>query len=90
MLQSVAEIANRCPGAKIEVTGHTDSIGGREANKQLSEQRARSVVSFLSQRGVAAARVEAAGYGDTRPIVSNDSEANRAKNRRIEFKVLTH
>ena len=90
MLQSVAEIANRCPGARIEVTAHTDSIGGREANKQLSEQRARSVVSFLSQRGVAAARVEAAGYGDTRPIVPNDSEGNRAKNRRIEFKVLTH
>ena len=90
ILQSVADIANRCPAVKIEVTGHTDSVGGRDANRQLSEQRARSVVSFLSQRGVAAARVQAAGYGDTRPIVPNDSEANRAKNRRIEFKVLAH
>jgi len=43
----------------------------------------------LSQRGVAAARIEAAGYGDTRPIAPNDTETNRAKNRRIEFRVLT-
>jgi outer membrane protein OmpA-like peptidoglycan-associated protein/polyisoprenoid-binding protein YceI len=90
ILQSVAEIANRCPAAKIEVTGHTDSVGGKENNRQLSEQRARAVLGFLSQRGVAPTRVEAAGYGDSRPIVPNDSEANRAKNRRIEFRVLTH
>jgi outer membrane protein OmpA-like peptidoglycan-associated protein len=90
ILQSVAEIANRCPAVKIEVTGHTDSIGGKENNRQLSEQRARSVLGFLSQRGVAATRVEAAGYGDSRPIVPNDTETNRAKNRRIEFRVLTH
>lgn len=90
ILQSVAEIANRCPAAKIAVGGHTDSVGGKEANRQLSEQRARAVVGFLSQRGVAAGRIEAAGYGDTRPIVSNDTEVNRAKNRRIEFRVLAH
>jgi OOP family OmpA-OmpF porin len=87
LLQSVAEIANRCPDVRIEVTGHTDSVGGRDFNKTLSQQRARSVVTFLSQRGVAGARVEAAGFGDTRPLVPNDTEANRAKNRRIEFKV---
>jgi outer membrane protein OmpA-like peptidoglycan-associated protein len=87
LLQSVAEIANRCPEVKIEVTGHTDSVGGRDFNKTLSQQRARSVVTFLSQRGVAGPRVEAAGFGDTRPLVPNDTEANRAKNRRIEFKV---
>jgi OmpA-OmpF porin, OOP family len=90
ILQSVAEIANRCAAVKIAVAGHTDSVGGKEANKQLSEQRAGSVVGFLSQRGVTAARIEAAGYGDTRPIVPNDTEANRAKNRRIEFRVLAH
>jgi OmpA-OmpF porin, OOP family len=90
MLQSVADIASRCPGARIEVTGHTDSIGGREANRSLSEQRARTVLGFLVQHGVAATRVEAAGYGDTRPIAPNDTDANRAKNRRIEFKVVTH
>lgn len=87
LLNSVADIANRCPAAKIEVTGHTDSVGGREANKQLSEGRARSVVSYLAQRGIPASRIESAGYGDTRPIGPNDTEANRAKNRRIEFRV---
>jgi outer membrane protein OmpA-like peptidoglycan-associated protein len=72
-----------------QFTGHTDSIGAKDANLQLSEQRAHAVVKFLSQRGVAAARIEAAGYGDTRPIAPNDTETNRAKNRRIEFRVLT-
>jgi OOP family OmpA-OmpF porin len=90
MLQSVADIANRCPATRIEVTGHTDSVGGKEANRLLSEQRARIVLGFLAQHGVATARVEAAGYGDTRPIAPNDSDANRAKNRRIEFKVVAH
>jgi OmpA-OmpF porin, OOP family len=89
MLQSVADIANRCPTARIEVTGHTDSVGGKEANRLLSEQRARTVLGFLAQHGVATARVEA-GYGDTRPIAPNDSDASRAKNRRIEFKVVAH
>jgi OmpA-OmpF porin, OOP family len=90
ILQSVADIANRCPTAKIQVTGHTDSNGDKETNKKLSEQRARAVMSFLVQRGIAAERVEASGYGDTNPIAPNDTEVNRAKNRRIEFRVLAH
>jgi OOP family OmpA-OmpF porin len=88
LLNSVADIANRCPSVKIEVTGHTDSRGSAQDNRDLSEQRARSVVAFLVQRGVAAARITAAGFGDTRPVAPNDTEANRAKNRRIEFRIL--
>ena len=88
LLNSVADIANRCPSVKIEVTGHTDSRGSADANRELSEQRARSVVAFLVQRGVAAPRITAAGYGDTHPVAPNDTEANRAKNRRIEFRIL--
>jgi outer membrane protein OmpA-like peptidoglycan-associated protein len=87
LLDSVADIANRCPSARIEVAGHTDSVGGKEANRQLSESRARSVVSYLARRGIPASRIEATGYGDTRPIKPNDTEANRAANRRIEFRV---
>jgi OmpA-OmpF porin, OOP family len=90
LLNSVADIANRCPAVKIEVNGHTDSVGSAGANKQLSEQRAHSVVAYLSQHGVAAQRVAAAGFGDTQPIAPNDSEVNRAKNRRIEFRVVAH
>ena len=88
LLVSVADIANRCPSVKIEVTGHTDSRGSPEANRELSEHRARSVVAFLVQRGVAATRITAAGFGDTHPVAPNDTEANRTKNRRIEFRIL--
>lgn len=88
LLNSVADIANRCPAARVEVTGHTDSVGGRDANRQLSSSRARAVVSYLVQHGVPASRIESTGYGDTRPIAANDTEEHRAKNRRIEFRVL--
>jgi outer membrane protein OmpA-like peptidoglycan-associated protein len=88
LLASVADIANRCPSVKIEVTGHTDSRGSAAANRLLSEQRARAVVAFLVERGVAAQRITAAGYGDSRPVAPNDTEVNRAKNRRIEFRIV--
>jgi outer membrane protein OmpA-like peptidoglycan-associated protein len=88
LLNSVAEISNRCPGVRIEVSGHTDSVGNPNANMDLSVQRARSVVSFLVQRGVSQGRISAAGFGDTRPIAPNNTEFNRAKNRRIEFRVM--
>ena len=88
LLDSVAEISNRCPGLRIEVSGHTDSVGNPNANMDLSVQRARSVVSFLVQRGVSQGRITAAGFGDTRPIAPNNTEFNRAKNRRIEFRVI--
>jgi OmpA-OmpF porin, OOP family len=89
LLISVAEIANRCPSVKIEVTGHTDSVGSPQANRVLSQQRALAVAAFLVQHGVAAERITAIGVGDTRPVAANDTEEGRAKNRRIEFRILT-
>lgn len=88
LLDSVADIANRCPGVKIEVSGHTDSVGNPDANFQLSAQRARSVAEFLTRRGVLPTRIMAAGFGDTRPVAPNNTEVNRAKNRRIDFRVV--
>jgi OmpA-OmpF porin, OOP family len=87
LLDSVADIANRCPSVKIDVEGHTDNIGTPSSNQELSEQRAKSVVDYLTRKGVAGQRIQSAGYGDTRPNAANDTEANRSKNRRIEFKV---
>ena len=87
LLNSGADIASRCQSIKIDVEGHTDSIGQKASNRQLSEQRAKSVVDYLVRKGVNPALIRSAGYGDTRPVAANDSEANRAKNRRIEFKV---
>jgi OmpA-OmpF porin, OOP family len=87
LLDSVADIANRCPLSRIEVAGHTDSVGSPDANFQLSVQRARSVLAFLVQHGVPPQRITAAGYGDTRPIAPNTTEIGRSRNRRIEFRV---
>ena len=87
LLDSGADIAKRCPSVKFEVEGHTDNIGGKKFNQRLSEQRAKSVVNYLTGKGVGAARIQSAGYGENRPVVPNNTEANRAKNRRIEFKV---
>jgi OmpA-OmpF porin, OOP family len=88
LLNSVADIANRCPSVKVEVSGHTDTTGGANANQALSVARAQSVATYLVQHGVAQSRITATGYGDTRPVAANTSEDGRAKNRRIEFRVV--
>jgi OmpA-OmpF porin, OOP family len=87
LLDSGADIARRCPSVKFEVDGHTDNVGPKGFNQTLSEQRAKSVVDYLATKGVGPERIHAVGYGDTRPVAPNTSDANRAKNRRIEFKV---
>jgi OOP family OmpA-OmpF porin len=88
LLDSVADIANRCPSVKIEVSGHTDTTGSASANQTLSEARAKAVVTYLVAHGVAQGRITATGYGGTKPVASNTTEDGRAKNRRIEFKVV--
>lgn len=87
LLDTGADIAKRCPNVQFQVDGHTDNVGGHESNQRLSEQRAKSVVDYLAKKGVPVARIHSAGYGDTRPGAPNDTEANRLKNRRIEFSV---
>ncbi len=72
---------------KLEMAGHTDNVGKPAANQDLSQRRAQAVVAFLTQHGIAADRLTAAGYGDTRPVAPNDTKANRQLNRRTEFKV---
>ena len=87
LLDTGADIAKRCPSVSFDVEGHTDSVGGHRYNQGLSQRRAQSVVDYLTHKGVAASRIHAAGYGESRPVASNTSEDGRAKNRRIEFKV---
>ncbi|MGD9669692.1 MAG: OmpA family protein [Hyphomicrobiaceae bacterium] len=86
-LDKLAEVARACPKAKIEIEGHTDAEGTPERNKNLSERRAKAVYDYLAKAGVGAERLSAVGYGETRPVAPNDTPANRAKNRRIEFTV---
>ena len=73
---------------KVEIGGHTDNVGKAEDNQKLSEKRAIAVVEYLFTKGVKATQLSGKGYGDTKPVVANDTEANRAKNRRTEFTIL--
>jgi len=88
LLNSVADIANRCPSVKVEVSGHTDSTGSASSNQTLSEARAKAVVDYLIAHGVAQSRITSTGYGGTKPVAANTTEEGRAKNRRIEFRVV--
>jgi outer membrane protein OmpA-like peptidoglycan-associated protein len=87
LLDSIAAIAVECPGAAIEIQGHTDSVGSETANVRLSEQRAKSVLSYLLAKGIASNRLKAVGYGESQPLDPSDTDAAREKNRRIQFAV---
>ncbi len=73
---------------RIGVEGHTDNVGSDEANLSLSQRRAQAVATWLTQHGIDPARVEARGFGASRPIVPNDTASGRAANRRVEFHIL--
>jgi outer membrane protein OmpA-like peptidoglycan-associated protein len=75
------------PNARITIDGHTDDVGADAANQALSQRRAQSVVAWLTAQGVAAARMEATGHGESQPKVPNTSDRSRAQNRRIEITV---
>lgn len=85
LLTEVEGVVGKCPSLKVEVSGYTDSDGSPEANKLLSERRARSVADALIADGVPSSQVSAAGYGEDRPVAANDTPKNKALNRRIEF-----
>jgi len=86
-LDKLAETAKRCPDLRIEVEGHTDSDGTPQRNQALSERRARAVADYLTAKGVDPRRLVAIGYGQSKPVAPNDTAANKARNRRIEFTV---
>ncbi|HET6343598.1 MAG TPA: OmpA family protein, partial [Myxococcota bacterium] len=89
ILQALANILKDHPGIKrLSVDGHTDNKGNPAKNLNLSQRRADSVMAFLIKAGVAPDRLEAHGYGDTKPVAPNTTEKDRAKNRRVEFKIL--
>jgi len=90
LLNSLADIVARCPDMVIEIGGYTDSIGSAASNQRLSEARAGSVTRFLLARNIPADRLISKGYGEENPVASNDTAEGQAKNRRIEFKVLSN
>ncbi len=89
VLRDVARALNSNPDIRmVEIGGHTDNIGGPVINARLSKERAKSVRSYLITQGVSPDRLSFHGYGETRPIDSNETEAGRAQNRRVEFVVI--
>jgi OOP family OmpA-OmpF porin len=87
LLDRLIETALRCPGANIEIAGHTDADGEDGFNQMLSEKRAQAVTDYLVKAGLPADRFTAIGYGSTQPVASNDTDEGKAQNRRIDFVV---
>lgn len=75
-------------GLKIQLAGHTDDTGADDLNLALSQKRANAVLKYLTSKGISAGRLSAIGYGETQPAVANDSDENRAQNRRTEFRIV--
>lgn len=86
-LNDLARYLVKYPDFKLEINGHTDNVGTKPVNQRLSERRAASAKAYLTKKGVAASRIITKGFGMDQPIAGNDTPANRALNRRIEFKI---
>ncbi|WP_222940447.1 OmpA family protein [Hymenobacter sp. BT491] len=87
-LNRLIQFMQQYKDVQVEISGHTDDVGADADNIVLSQNRARSVYDYLVSHGVAAARLRYKGYGETKPLTANDSDAHRQQNRRIEFRIL--
>ena len=85
VLGEITTLMKNNPTRKLHLEGHTDNVGGKAVNQALSEQRAAAVVAWLVKNGIGKDRLAAQGFGDTKPVADNSSEAGRAKNRRVEL-----
>ena len=88
-LNKLIEFLNQNPSLKIKVMGHTDNVGSDAYNKTLSKNRAKSVVNYLAENGIASDRIKSEGYGANQPIADNATPEGRAKNRRTEFQIVS-
>jgi len=87
-LEYLRDFLVRNPELRIEIGGHTDSKGSNQYNLELSKQRARVVYQYLIDHGIDKNRLTYKGYGETKPVRSNETEAGRAANRRTEIRVI--
>ncbi len=86
-INRVAQVLNQYPQTTILIAGHTDSAGAEDMNQRLSEQRAQSVKNSLVGQGVAPTRMNTIGFGETKPVADNNTEAGRQLNRRVEITI---
>lgn len=88
-LNNLAELLGFKKKMKIEISGHTDDVGDEASNQKLSEARARAVRNYLIRKGIPGTQVTAVGFGESRPVASNDTPDGRQKNRRTEVRILS-
>ena len=89
-LNKLAEVLKNNPDTNINIYGHTDSKGSDEYNLSLSDRRAAAVKSYLASKGIASSRMIPMGVGEKEPIATNDTDAGRAQNRRVEFAITAN
>ncbi len=89
-LDGLAELLQKHPEWSVKLSGHTDNVGKAAANLQLSKDRAAAVRSYLVSKGADSANIESEGYGQTKPIASNNTAAGKAKNRRVEIELFSN
>ncbi len=89
-VKELATVLNKYPDTYVLVEGHTDDTGADDHNMELSERRAKEVVGFLKQQGLASDRLKTAWYGESQPKASNATESGKAENRRVEFAIYAN
>ncbi len=89
LLNQVAQVLNDFPKMRVSIEGHTDSVGGEAANMRLSQRRAEAVRDYVVSKGISPERLEAVGYGPTKPLASNKTAKGKAQNRRTEFRIVS-
>jgi outer membrane protein OmpA-like peptidoglycan-associated protein len=89
LLNDLVEQMQKKPALSIEITGHTDDVGEAGYNQALSERRATSVRDYMASKGISANRIKTQGKGESQPKVTNNSDVNRAINRRTEVRILS-
>jgi OOP family OmpA-OmpF porin len=88
ILDQVLDILRRYPDYNVDINGHTDSVGGEDTNQSLSERRAKSCYDYFISKGISPDRMTYTGYGELRPIATNDTATGREQNRRVEFDIF--
>jgi outer membrane protein OmpA-like peptidoglycan-associated protein len=88
ILDKVVSVMNDNKEYNLEINGHTDNVGNDARNLALSQKRADAVKAYLVKKGIETSRMTATGFGETKPVEDNKTAAGKAKNRRVEFKVI--
>ncbi len=88
LLNQVSQVLNDFPKMRVSIEGHTDSVGKEASNMRLSQRRAEAVLDYLVSKGISPDRLEANGFGPTKPVASNKTARGRAQNRRTEFRIV--